>query len=276
MNPFKYISATDIDGTLFRDDRTVSVKDMDTLRMLGERGICRVAATGRNYWSFLKLAGEDFPIDYFIFSCGAGIMEWKTKKVIYSSCIDEEKTAEVREYLNSVGADFCVCAPIPDNHFYFPYRTGRLNPALEARCAKYSSFCMEKDTIKESPQFIAVFPEGNYDEIVSAAAERLPGVGIVRSTSPMDGKSLWLEIYGSGVSKSAGLCRLTELFGTDRQNVMAVGNDYNDADMLEWAGFGYITANSPEVLRKKFFPVPSNNESGFSAAVSHWLEIIGH
>lgn len=272
MNHFKYIAATDVDGTLFRDNRTVSEADTATLRRLGELGICRVVATGRNYWSFLRLAGADFPIDYFIFSCGAGIMDWKTKRVIFSSCIDSQGTERIKKYLFSVGADFCVCASLPDNHYFYPYRSGRANPDFESRCGKYASFMKESDDITESPQFIAVFPEGRHEEILADAERNIGEFSIVRSTSPMDGKSLWMEIYAEGISKAAGLSHLAELLDTEQRNIMAVGNDYNDADMLEWAGKGYITANSPQILKERFFNVPSNNESGFSAAVNHWLE----
>ena len=52
---------------------------------------------------------------------------------------------------------------------------------------------------------------------------------------------------------------------------MAVGNDYNDVDMLSWAGQGFITANSPEELKKQYINVPSNNEDGFTKAVELWL-----
>ena len=51
--------------------------------------------------------------------------------------------------------------------------------------------------------------------------------------------------------------------------ILKICREMNDA--ADFSAAAAIAANSPEVLRKKFFPVPSNNESGFSAAVNHWL-----
>ena len=63
MRSFDRIVATDVDGTLFRSDRTVSEVNLSTLRKLHEQGICTVLATGRSIWSFTNLAGADFPVD---------------------------------------------------------------------------------------------------------------------------------------------------------------------------------------------------------------------
>ena len=87
----------------------------------------------------------------------------------------------------------------------------------------------------------------------------------------MDNASLWTEIFQKGVSKAAGIARIAELFNIKQQNIMAVGNDYNDVDMLDWAGRGFITDNSPDELKGRYITVPSNNEDGFTKAVEKWL-----
>jgi hydroxymethylpyrimidine pyrophosphatase-like HAD family hydrolase len=48
---------------------------------------------------------------------------------------------------------------------------------------------------------------------------------------------------------------------------MAVGNDYNDLDLLEWADHAYVVGNAPAELRARYTAVASNEEGGFSAAV---------
>ena len=42
--------------------------------------------------------------------------------------------------------------------------------------------------------------------------------------------------------------------------MLAVGNDFNDLDLLHWAGKGYAVANSPDPIRALFPLVPSNDE----------------
>ena len=271
MRSFDRIVATDVDGTLFRSDRTVSAADLQTLKDLHDKGICTVLATGRSIWSFTNLAGSDFPVDYLVFSCGAGVMDWQKKEVIFKSGIDSEGIHMIKGYLADLGADYCIHDAIPRNHFFFPYRSGRTNPDFEKRIATYLPFEKKVDDIKTATQVLAIFPGVDHKQLIADADKALAGFRVIRSTSPVDNRSLWMEIFQKGVSKAAGISKIADLFGIKQQDIMAVGNDYNDVDMLSWAGQGFITANSPDELKKKYINVPSNNEDGFTKAVELWL-----
>lgn len=271
MRNFKALVATDVDGTLFRSDRTVSDVNLHTLRTLHDQGICTVLATGRSIWSFTNLAGADFPVDYLVFSCGAGVMDWQRKEVIYKTGIDSAGIQKIKAYLAGLEADFCIHDSIPDNHFFFPYRSGKTNPDFEKRIATYLPFEKKADDITSATQILAIFPGADHQQLISDADRALAGFRVIRSTSPVDNSSLWMEIFQKGVSKAAGIGKIAELYGIDRQNIMAVGNDYNDVDMLDWAEQGFITANSPDELKKRYINVPSNNEDGFTEAVEQWL-----
>ncbi len=272
MRSFNRIVATDVDGTLFRSDRTVSNTDLDTLRNLHEQGICTVLATGRSIWSFTNLAGDDFPVDYLVFSCGAGIMDWKNKEVIFKTGIDAHGIEKIKEYLNKLNADFCIHDSIPQNHYFYPYRSGSINPDFEKRVATYLPFEKKVDDITFATQILAIFPGDDHQQLISEADRALSDFRIIRSTSPVDNRSLWMEIYQKGVSKADGIAHIADIYHIQHQDIMAVGNDYNDVDMLDWAGQGFITANSPEDLKKKYINVPSNNENGFTKAVDIWLK----
>lgn len=271
MRSFDKIVATDVDGTLFGSSRTVSEVNLRTLRKLHEEGICTVLATGRSIWSFTNLAGPDFPVDYLVFSCGAGIMDWPKKEVIYKTGIDASGIQCIKSYLNGLNADYCIHDAIPQNHCFFPYRSGSLNPDFEKRVATYLPFEKKVDDITFATQILAIFPGSDHQQLISDADKALSGFRVIRSTSPVDNASLWMEIFQKGVSKAAGIARIAEQFNIPRKNIMAVGNDYNDVDMLDWAGQGFITANSPDDLKKKYINVPSNNEDGFTKAVEKWL-----
>jgi len=73
---------TDLDGTLFQRDRRPSPRNLRTLVKLGRRGRLRVIATGRNLFSARKVLPLDFPVDYLLFSSGAGIMDWPAQKLL--------------------------------------------------------------------------------------------------------------------------------------------------------------------------------------------------
>ena len=58
--------------------------------------------------------------------------------------------------------------------------------------------------------------------------------------------SAWLDIVPWGVSKAATVIELTRKLGFDQSEVLAIGDDYNDIDLLAWAGRGVAMGRSPE------------------------------
>ena len=117
----KAIVATDFDGTLLRSDHTVSERSRDTLTTLGERGILRVIATGRSYYSLQKVLKEDLPIDYLIVASGAGIYCRENMRLLYNTSLSKLDTEYIGNHLVELGCDFMVHFPLPDNHkFLFP------------------------------------------------------------------------------------------------------------------------------------------------------------
>ncbi len=62
---------TDLDGTLLRNDKTISDEAWKSFHILGEKKIIRVAATGRNMFSLRKVIPSDFPFDFIVFSTGS-------------------------------------------------------------------------------------------------------------------------------------------------------------------------------------------------------------
>jgi len=109
---------TDFDGTLFSDSHSFNDKDLATLRHLGEKGILRVIATGRSLFSANKVIPPDFPIDYLVFSSGAGIMEWKSREIISIFSLGRSQIKAASEILISGAFNFMLHKKIPDNHFF--------------------------------------------------------------------------------------------------------------------------------------------------------------
>ncbi|MCK5164776.1 MAG: HAD hydrolase family protein, partial [Desulfobacula sp.] len=80
----KRLFITDFDGTLLKDDKTISHEDIKTFEILRQKKIVIAIATGRSVYSFEKAlkvidmgkGGKQLPVDYVIFSTGAGIMEF--------------------------------------------------------------------------------------------------------------------------------------------------------------------------------------------------------
>jgi Cof subfamily protein (haloacid dehalogenase superfamily) len=58
-----------------------------------------------------------------------------------------------------------------------------------------------------------------------------------------------LDLMPPGVSKGSALERLAGRLGVDRKQTMAIGDNWNDVDMLEWAGQGVMMGNAAQELR---------------------------
>jgi hydroxymethylpyrimidine pyrophosphatase-like HAD family hydrolase len=85
-----------------------------------------------------------------------------------------------------------------------------------------------------------------------------------------------LDLLPPGVSKGWALERLAAKLGVDRNETMAIGDNWNDADMLEWAGQGIVMANAAEELRalaktRGWKQAPSNDEDGVAVVLERTL-----
>ncbi|HDL63807.1 MAG TPA: HAD-IIB family hydrolase [Proteobacteria bacterium] len=267
---------TDLDRTLLRDDRTISESDYTSMLRLGQLGIIRVIATGRSPYSVRKVIPESFPIDYIIFSSGAGIYDWRSQKIIRRHHLSSRQVAQAIEILLERNTDFMVHAPIPENHRFYFHGDGEDNSDFHQRIKLYRKHALPlllPATINKSCQIIAIFPGTCYREYLKIM-DCLTGVNVIRTTSPLDHRSHWMEIVPEEVSKALAAAWLAEDLNIPRENTMGIGNDYNDEALLEWTGTSFMVANGPAELKEKFRCVSSNQENGFSEAVNAELETL--
>lgn len=264
---------TDLDGTLLNDLDRVSPTDIKTLEDLGKKGIIRVIATGRSPYSFSKVLPNGFPIDYLVFSSGAGAYDFKNGNLIYAVELNEIQVQDIINELMEHEVDFMIHEPIPSNHRFLYYRTGNHNPDFERRIKIYQQFCQPfaPGVIygSSAAQIIAILP--NDVEKFERLRKQFPDLKVIRATSPLDGNSIWMEIFNPDISKAFGINKICQLHNILPEQVVTIGNDYNDLDMLTHFNNSYVVANAPEELKKRFRVVNSNNNSGFSHAVQQVL-----
>ena len=81
-----------------------------------------------------------------------------------------------------------------------------------------------------------------------------------------------LDLLPPGVSKGWALERLAARLGVDRKETMAIGDNWNDVDMLEWAGQGVMMANAAHELRamakmRGWKQAPPNDQDGVAVVL---------
>jgi hypothetical protein len=220
----------------------------------------------------MGLAPGDLPLDYLIFSTGAGIMAWPGNQLIRSCSIPRDGVLEIAACFDRYGFDYMIHKAIPDTSYFLFKSTSGRNSDFQRRMAMYSNFATPlgatTSIYDQSTEVLAIVPGGFPWAHLDALRCELAGFSVIPATSPLDQTSLWIEVFSAGVSKSASSQWLARQIGVSREMVTAVGNDYNDADLLAWAGQGFLMDDSPETLKNKYFSSGSNNEFGVSRAAA--------
>lgn len=276
-NSCRGLFITDFDGTLLCSDGTFAQRDLDALDLLNRRGIKTAVATGRSLYSFINSPGVDLPVDYIIFTTGAGVVRQSGHKLLYHLNLSSEVVARTLDFLKKSMLDFMLHHPVPENHKYVFRRVNPDNADFESRLERYREFGQPlasdfRSGFGEASQFLAVVPFHKAQDALREVSDGLPGLSVIRSTSPLDHESTWIELFHPNVSKGRTAAWLASELHVDLTDTMAVGNDYNDLDLLEWAAFSCVVENAPDDLKRRFQQVASNNNGGVAEAVNCWLE----
>ncbi len=94
---------------------------------------------------------------------------------------------------------------------------------------------------------------------------------VERTLYPERGVAI-LDVLHPAVGKGVALARLCEHFGVPREQSLAVGDNWNDLDMLEWAGLGLLMGNADPQLRARGLPVlPTHDEDGAAVAIERYI-----
>ncbi|MBF0113162.1 MAG: HAD hydrolase family protein, partial [Desulfamplus sp.] len=227
---YKKMFITDLDGTLFTDNKEVSQLDFDSLEMLGKMGIVRVFATGRSLYSFQKAfeqIGFDknsyskLPVDYLIFSTGAGIMELTGEetrediinlepKIIKKHSLTTDDVIHIADYFNSLKLDYMIHKPVPDSHYFIYKEHNRkkdksLKSDFNLRVEIYQDFIKKIDyagsvrDFGEATELLSIVPAQYGHKTADMIEQALSKFSVVRATSPLDGSSVWIEVFNKMV-----------------------------------------------------------------------------
>lgn len=264
-------AALDYDGTMAVGGKAVD-SVMAMLSGALPPDLMRVIATGRSLQSLRSSWEEPWPADFLIFSSGSGIYDCRSGEIIWTRLLTPELTRKACLLLEKEEVDYMVHFPIPENHRFY-YRRKQGHPDFERRIVHYAPYALEYEEIGTdsftATQLLAI---GDVSQLYPGVFERLgPDFAVIRATSPLDGASVWMELFHPGVDKGSALARLCGDYGIDREAVIAVGNDYNDLHMLEWAGSAAVVSGSPGPLLERYSVCGEAASGGAADAVFSWL-----
>ncbi len=277
MNTIKLV-ATDLDGTFLKDDKSISHKNLEALRVLGENNVVRTVATGRNLQKVKEVLHDNVPFDFVVYSSGAGVFNWKTQKHIYNQNIGKESAIKIINYLVENEMNFHAFFPTPENHKHWFFRG-------KEKCEEFERyFDFNKDqgvelNLNQLPgtslcQFLLIIRENEklFTKTKAAIETLCPEVRVIRASSPLTEGYIWMEVFHKSVSKGNGIKHICDLLQIPQSETMGIGNDYNDVDLLDFTARSFFTDNTPDAIKHRYEKAPSNEDDAFAFVVQSFLE----
>lgn len=283
---FRGLWLTDFDGTIKPGSgAALSPDDLEALRRLGQAGWFRVVATGRSLFSFAKAWEPGLELDALIFSSGAGLCAWDKMgpgPLLKAEVFAAEPARRTLEAALSLGYSFFSFQAPPDNHHFYYHRTPEAPAGFQKRLEIYASQCRPwsargLDSPEPVSQLMIMVPAAEADRAEAEFRRRTAGVdlSVVRASSPFSDGHTWLEIFPPGISKGLAASALAAHLGLTAGEAVALGNDYNDLDLLAWAGRAFVTTDAPLDMVRRFQTMLPAGQGGLALAAKKILAADG-
>lgn len=256
--PYRLI-ALDVDGTLLNDDHELTPRVKHAVRAAESRGAEIVLCTGRGSNSALPVLETLGLEGTMITHNGASIVDSATRSVLFETAIEPAKAERFMAYLHGRNIHF-------DMNTSFELFVHRLDDHLEALYGKFlviPAIRGREEGMPDRTVKICVYaPKELLDIVEGEWRDWSHELQIIRSADH------FIDIQHPQASKGKALEKLAGIRGIPREQILAIGNYYNDIGMLEYAGCGVAMANSPEDVKAAANEVTlSNNEDGVAAAL---------
>ncbi|MET4783325.1 HAD-IIB family hydrolase [Glaciihabitans sp. UYNi722] len=241
----RWLIALDIDGTLMREDGSVSDEVIAQVQRVRDLGHEVMLATGRSVSMTLPVL-DRFQLTPLYVVCSNGAITLKRDADAptgYSrTAVDSFDPSEVLTTIRGSLADASYA--VEDEAGFYRY-TGYFPDSTLGASSERVPF--EELLTHQATRVVVISPEHAIEDFLSIVEK----MGLHKVTYNV-GWTAWLDIAPDGVNKATALERVREWQDIPRSRVMAVGDGRNDIDMLEWAsaeGRGVAMGQAPaEVL----------------------------
>ncbi|MDY5213289.1 Cof-type HAD-IIB family hydrolase [Intestinibacter sp.] len=266
---------SDMDGTLLGDNHKITKENKIALSKALQKGVKIVPASGRIYNS----AREHFDfldINTPLIACnGAIIKETKTNRLIYKNSIPNDiclKIIDVFEknkiYYQLYSENTMMCKNLSKEDKKKTQE--RLKNFFNDDINIHFGDDLKEEVGKHQILKIIAIDDHDMDKLKRVKSE-LNEIEDIETTSSWFNN---VEIMHKGVNKGEALKELVKYLGIQREEVIAFGDNYNDLDMLKFAGMGVVMGNADDAVKKQGDYVTSTNiENGVAKAIYKFLEV---
>jgi len=262
--------ATDLDGTLLRDDKSVSDRTIAALAAAEEAGIEVFFVTGRPARWMDVVSAHVHGHGLAICANGAAVVDLHAGgKVLEVRPLERDSALNVVRALRDAAPGTSFAVELTTGIHYEPdYPPFLLDPG--ATVASAEKLLHEEDPGTGTPviKLLANHPDLTPDGFLTLARTAAGEFASFTRSS----QTALLEVSGLGVSKASTLALCCAQRGISSDEVVAFGDMPNDAEMLTWAGTSYAMGNAhPDVIAAASGRTVANNEDGVAIVIEQIL-----
>jgi hydroxymethylpyrimidine pyrophosphatase-like HAD family hydrolase len=280
--------AIDIDGTLLNPQFQISTTDLATLRRANSEGIEVILVTGRRHAFALPIA-QQLGFDLWLISSNGAITRSLAGETFHRDLLPRAVCRDLIEAMQEFRGQTVLTF---DSAFdcnsdsatggegagtIVLERLEELEHSIQRWLEKNREYIrfvvpVENSLITDPVQAMFCGPVALMQQVLAALGRCGLPITVLRTEYPGRDLSI-VDVLNADCSKGHALERWARHRGIAREQVMAVGDNYNDIEMLAFAGQPFIMGNaSPELLGRGWTLTRSNAESGVSAAIERVLD----
>lgn len=270
--------ATDIDGTLLNPQFQISEGDLAALRRAHAAGMEIVLVTGRRHTFALPIA-QQLGFDLWLISSNGAVTRSLSGETFHRDLMPAETCRQLCQAMIQFRGNMVLTFDKEIKGAIVLEHLDEIGASIRRWLEKNMEFIefvvpIERALVSDPVQAMFCGTMAR----MSLALEALTGTGlqdkitVLRTEYPVRDLSM-IDVLNRGCSKGHALERWARHRGFHRDEVMAVGDNHNDVEMLEFAGHPVIMGNACEELRARGWRVTLGNEAcGVAAALQ---EVMG-
>lgn len=269
--------AVDIDGTLLGADFRITEANLAALRRAHAAGIEVMLVTGRRH-TFAMPVAEQLGFDLWLISSNGAVTRSSRGELFHRDLLPAEIARRLCTYMSAFRGCCVVTFDKEVKGALVIERMDELTGSIARWIEKNEPYINVvvplEDAFSEDPiQTMFCGPVARMKE----AEEHLLAGGFESEITVLktqyDARDLTIvDVLNYGCSKGHALRRWAEYRGIVPAEIMAIGDNYNDVEMLEYAGIPVIMGNASADLKQNgWLETKSNLESGVAAALEQVL-----
>jgi len=273
--PIRLIAA-DIDGTLLNPEFRISDLDLGALRRAHHAGIEVVLVTGRRHTFALPIA-QMLGFDIWVISSNGAITRSLAGETFHRDMLPLDTCRKLVLGMREFRGNTVLTFDTEAKGAIVIERMDELSASIQRWLEKNLNFIdfvipIEGALVTDPVQAMFCGPIPRMHKVLSEIDGLSLDVTVLRTEYPVRDLSI-VDVLNGGCSKGHALERWATHRGIPREEVMAIGDNYNDIEMLAFAGYPFIMGNASEELRGRGWNITlANDQNGVAAAIEQVLD----